>query len=179
MPSTLPDGVHAPPDGTLPEAAAAQVGQQPLSVYLHVPFCRTRCGYCDFNTYTATELGADPGASRAGYVERAIAELDLARTVLRPDAPAVSTVFVGGGTPTLLPPADLGRFLAAVDDRFGLAPDAEVTTESNPDSVDAAGLVLLREAGLTRVSFGMQSAVPHVLTTLDRVHTPGRASRAV
>ena len=91
----------------------------------------------------------------------------------------MSTVFVGGGTPTLLPPADLGRFLAAVEERFGLADDAEVTTESNPDSVDAAGLAQLREAGFTRVSFGMQSAVPHVLATLDRVHTPGRASRAV
>jgi putative oxygen-independent coproporphyrinogen III oxidase len=179
VPSTLPEGDPAPADGSLPTAVREQVGRRPLGIYLHVPFCTTRCGYCDFNTYTATELGTDPGASRAGYVERAIAELDLARTVLGPDAPAVSTVFVGGGTPTLLPPADLGRFLAAVDDRFGLAPDAEVTTESNPDSVDAAGLAMLREAGFTRVSFGMQSAVPHVLATLDRVHTPGRAQQAV
>jgi putative oxygen-independent coproporphyrinogen III oxidase len=166
VPSALPDGDPAPPDGRLPEEVVAQVGRRPF-------------GYCDFNTYTATELGPDPGASRLGYIDRAITELDLAVAALGSDTPSVSTVFVGGGTPTLLPPADLARFLAAVDDRFGLADDAEVTTESNPDSIDAAGLATLREAGFTRVSFGMQSAVPHVLATLDRVHTPGRAQRAV
>ena len=96
--------------------------------------------------------------------------------MLGPDAPAVSTIFVGGGTPTLLPPEDLGRMVAAVADRFGLTADAEVTTESNPESVDAAGLARLREAGFTRISFGMQSAVPHVLATLDRVHSPGPAA---
>ena len=179
MPSALPEGDPAPVDGRLPEEVRTEVGRRPFGIYLHVPFCTTRCGYCDFNTYTATELGPDPGASRLGYVDRAITELDLAVRVLGPGAPEVSTVFVGGGTPTLLPPADLARFLAAVDDRFGLAADAEVTTESNPDSIDAAGLATLREAGFTRVSFGMQSAVPHVLATLDRVHTPGRAQRAV
>ncbi|MGI3780203.1 MAG: radical SAM family heme chaperone HemW [Janthinobacterium lividum] len=179
MPSALPEGDPAPADGRLPEAVVAQVGRRPFGIYLHVPFCTTRCGYCDFNTYTATELGPDPGASRLGYIDRAITELDLAVAVLGPDAPSVSTVFVGGGTPTLLPPADLARFLAAVDERFGLDADAEVTTESNPDSIDAAGLATLREAGFTRVSFGMQSAVPHVLATLDRVHTPGRAPQAV
>ena len=179
MPSALPDGDPAPADGALPEAVAAQVGQRPFGIYLHVPFCTTRCGYCDFNTYTAMELGTDPGASRAGYIDRAIAELDLAVAVLGPDARPVSTVFVGGGTPTLLPPTDLARFLGAVEERFGLDADAEVTTESNPDSVDAAGLAALRDAGFTRVSFGMQSAAPHVLATLDRVHTPGRAQAAV
>ncbi|HEY0238268.1 MAG TPA: radical SAM family heme chaperone HemW [Friedmanniella sp.] len=179
MPSALPEGDPAPPDGRLPEAVVAQVGRRPLGLYLHVPFCTTRCGYCDFNTYTATELGTDPGASRTGYIDAAISELDLAVTALGPGAPSVSTVFVGGGTPTLLPPADLARFLAAVEERFGLDADAEVTTESNPDSIGAAGLATLREAGFTRVSFGMQSAVPHVLATLDRVHTPGRAQQAV
>lgn len=179
MPSALPDGAPAPADGALPASARAAVGQQPLSVYLHVPFCRTRCGYCDFNTYTASELGPEPGASQAGYAASAIAELELAARVLGPAAPPVSTVFVGGGTPTLLPPADLGAMLRAVDDRFGLAPDAEVTTESNPESVDAADLAALRAAGFTRISFGMQSAVPHVLATLDRVHSPGRPQQAV
>jgi putative oxygen-independent coproporphyrinogen III oxidase len=179
MPSTLPDGVPAPLDGTLPESAAAQVGGRPLSIYLHVPFCRTRCGYCDFNTYTASELGSDPGASRDGYASAAIAELDLAARVLGPAAPPVSTVFVGGGTPTLLPPDDLGAMLRAVQERFGLTEDAEVTTESNPESVDRAGLERLRALGFTRISFGMQSAVPHVLATLDRVHSPGRPQQAV
>src|SRR3954452_5133938 len=111
MPSTLPDGLPVPPDGMLPEFATAEVGKRPLSVYLHVPFCRTRCGYCDFNTYTATELGPEPGASRAGYAATAVQELALAAEVLGADAPAVSTVFVGGGTPTLLPPDDLGAML--------------------------------------------------------------------
>ena len=179
MPSVAPVGDPAPPDGTLPDAARAEAAGVPLSFYLHVPFCTTRCGYCDFNTYTASELGGQPGASRAGYVDTAIAEVDLARQVLGPDAPPVSTVFIGGGTPTLLPPADLGRLVGAVRDRFGLAVDAEITTESNPESVDAAGLVQLREAGFTRISFGMQSVVPHVLATLDRVHSAGRPQQAV
>jgi putative oxygen-independent coproporphyrinogen III oxidase len=179
MPSSLPDGVPAPADGALPAAARAEVAAAPLSVYLHVPFCTTRCGYCDFNTYTAAELGSEPGASRAGYAETAVGEVALAARVLGPDAPPVSTVFVGGGTPTLLPPADLALLLDAVRQHLGLAPDAEVTTESNPESVDAADLVALREAGFTRISFGMQSAVPHVLATLDRVHSPGRPQQAV
>ncbi|MFL6064297.1 MAG: radical SAM family heme chaperone HemW [Friedmanniella sp.] len=179
MPSTLPDGLPVPPDGMLPEFAAAEVGKRPLSVYLHVPFCRTRCGYCDFNTYTASELGSEPGASRDSYASATVAELELAARVLGPAAPPVSTVFVGGGTPTLLPPEDLGAMLSAVDERFGLSPDAEVTTESNPESIDRTGLDRLREVGFTRISFGMQSAVPHVLATLDRVHSPGRPEQAV
>jgi oxygen-independent coproporphyrinogen-3 oxidase len=177
VPSTLPEGESPAPDGALPEAARAEVGQRSLSVYLHVPFCTTRCGYCDFNTYTAAELG--PGASRASYVDTAITELDLAVRVLGPDAPEVSTIFVGGGTPTLLPPADLERLVAAVRKRFGLTGDAEVTTESNPESVTASDLAHLRAAGFTRISFGMQSAVPHVLATLDRVHSAGRAVESV
>ncbi len=179
MPSALPDGVAAPADGALPASARAEVAAAPLSVYLHVPFCTTRCGYCDFNTYTATELGPEPGASRAGYAATAAQEVALAARVLGPDAPLVSTVFVGGGTPTLLPPADLALLLDAVRDHLGLAADAEVTTESNPESVDAADLVALRAAGFNRISFGMQSAVPHVLATLDRVHSPGRPQQAV
>jgi len=179
MPSTLPDGLAVPVDGSLPAGALAEVGERPLALYLHVPFCRTRCGYCDFNTYTATELGPDPGASQAGYARTALAELDLAARVLGPDAPPVSTVFIGGGTPTLLPPEDLGLLVQGVADRFGLTPGAEVTTESNPESIDRAGLERLRALGFTRVSFGMQSAVPHVLATLDRVHSPGRPQQAV
>ncbi len=179
MPSALPEGERPPDDGALPATARAEISRRPLSVYFHVPFCTTRCGYCDFNTYTASELGAQPGASRAGYIDAALAELDLAAQVLGPEAPPVSTIFVGGGTPTLLPPADLGRLVGEVRDRFGLTADAEVTTESNPESIDAAGLAQLRELGFNRISFGMQSAVPHVLATLDRVHKPGRPQQAV
>jgi coproporphyrinogen III oxidase-like Fe-S oxidoreductase len=132
-----------PADGTLPESALAGLRARPFGIYLHVPFCTTRCGYCDFNTYTAAELGSSPGASRTTYIDSAIAELDLAVRALGPATPTVSTIFVGGGTPTLLPPDDLGRFVAAVADRFGLVPGAEITTESNPESIDGAGLVRL------------------------------------
>ncbi|MBO0812464.1 MAG: coproporphyrinogen III oxidase [Microlunatus sp.] len=179
MPSTLPDGEPVPASGELPPAALATVPGTPLSIYLHVPFCTTRCGYCDFNTYTASELGDAPGAGRAGYPDAVITELDQARRVLGDQVPAVGTVFVGGGTPTLLPADDLGRMLAAIRDRFGLAPDAEVTTESNPESIDESGLRRLVDHGFTRISFGMQSARQHVLKVLDRVHTPGRPQQAV
>jgi oxygen-independent coproporphyrinogen-3 oxidase len=146
-----------------------------LGFYVHVPFCRVRCGYCDFNTYTATELGG--GASQAVYADQAIAEVRQAAGVLgrRP----VDTVFFGGGTPTLLPSADLVRILRAIDDELGLVDEAEVTTEANPDSVTPQSLQQLREGGFTRVSFGMQSAVPQVLATLDRTHDPERVPMAV
>ena len=177
MPSALPDGEPAPRDGSLPASSYAGLGDRPFGLYLHVPFCATRCGYCDFNTYTATELGG--GASQASYAGTAAAEIRLARRVLgAADLPA-ATVFLGGGTPTLLPPTDLARLLTAVRDEFGIRPGAEVTTEANPDSVDAASLAALREAGFTRVSFGMQSAVPHVLATLDRTHDPDRVPQVV
>ena len=175
----MPEGQPAPRDGSLPEQARSELPQRPLGIYIHVPFCTTRCGYCDFNTYTAAELGSEPGASRTGYIDAAIQELGIAARVLGPDAPPVSTIFVGGGTPTVLPPDDLGRLIAVVRNDFGLAPDAEVTTESNPESIDFAGLQRLRELGFNRISFGMQSAVPQVLATLDRTHTPGRPIQAV
>ena len=199
MPGALPDGEPVPDTGTLPESARADLGQRPFGIYVHVPFCTTRCGYCDFNTYTAAELGAGSAAvSPASYPELAIAEIRFARQVLarRREGPGqegpgqegpgqegpgadlpVSTVFFGGGTPTLLPPAALGGILRAIDAEFGLAPGAEVTTEANPESVDEASLNELRAQGLTRVSFGMQSAVPTVLAVLDRVHQPGRPAR--
>ena len=179
MPSALPNGEPAPRDGTLPAAALAEVGSAPFGVYLHVPFCASRCGYCDFNTYTPAELGGAPGTSRDTFLDAAIAELDLAAKVLGDDVPAASTIFVGGGTPTLLAPEALGRLVGAVADRFGLAPGAEVTTESNPESVDAGALERLVAAGFNRISFGMQSAVPGVLATLDRRHSAGRAVQAV
>jgi oxygen-independent coproporphyrinogen-3 oxidase len=177
VPSTPPEGDPAPADGALPESVLQGLGARPFAFYVHVPYCATRCGYCDFNTYTADELG--PGVSRASYADQAIAEVRLARRVLGAVDLPVSTVFVGGGTPTLLPPGDLGRILAEIRDEFGLAPGAEVTTEANPDSVTAASLAALREDGFTRMSFGLQSTAPHVLAVLDRTHTPGRAVDAV
>ncbi|NUS00609.1 MAG: coproporphyrinogen III oxidase [Kribbellaceae bacterium] len=176
MPSTLPEGEVAPRDGALPDAAVLEAARRPFGFYLHVPFCASRCGYCDFNTYTATELGG--GGSQASYADNAVAEVRLARRVLGELDRPVDTVFFGGGTPTLLPAPDLGKMLAAVRDEFGLAPDAEVTTEANPESVDPAYLDGLLAAGFNRISFGMQSSSSAVLRILDRQHSPGRALQA-
>jgi putative oxygen-independent coproporphyrinogen III oxidase len=179
MPSALPVGDPAPTDGSLPESALASSRSARLGFYVHVPFCTVRCGYCDFNTYTAIELGAEPGASRATYADAAVAEIGLARKVLGERDRPVETIFFGGGTPTLLPPADLVRVVAAIDQEFGIAPDAEITTESNPDSVTREDLATLRAGGLNRISFGMQSAVPSVLAVLDRTHDPARVPQVV
>jgi oxygen-independent coproporphyrinogen-3 oxidase len=170
MASQLPEGAAVPRSGELPAPARAGIGTRGFGVYVHVPFCASRCGYCDFNTYAPGE-----GANRDGYVDAVLAEIKLAAGVLDPASPRVDTVFVGGGTPTLLPPGDLGRILDTVDATWGLAPNAEVTTEANPESVDPAALRALRKAGFTRISLGMQSAAPSVLALLDRKHTPGRA----
>ncbi len=179
MPSILPDGDPAPRDGSLPEAALNAFGEREFGIYLHVPFCRVRCGYCDFNTYTAEELGTTPGASRASYMQAAADEIRLARRVLGSRDVPISTVFLGGGTPTLLPAADLVGVLGVMADEFGLADGVEVTTEANPDSVDLAYLSQLREGGFTRISLGMQSSVPHVLQVLDRTHDPERVPQVV
>jgi oxygen-independent coproporphyrinogen-3 oxidase len=179
VPSSLPSGDPAPADGTLPEAALGELGTRPFGFYVHVPFCTVRCGYCDFNTYTAAELGDQPGASRATFAEAAIAEVRLARRVLGDRDLPVETVFFGGGTPTLLGAGDLASVLAAIAAEFGLAAGVEVTTEANPDSVALWDLQALRDAGFTRMSFGMQSAVDHVLATLDRTHDPLRVPAVV
>jgi oxygen-independent coproporphyrinogen-3 oxidase len=148
-----------------------QVREVPLGIYIHVPFCTARCGYCDFNTYV-------PGAAGrpSDYVEAALLELAQARSEL--GERQVSTVFIGGGTPTLLGADDLLRLLDGVADSFGLVAGAEVTTEANPESTDPQLLRALHRGGFTRLSLGMQSASPHVLRTLDRLHTPGRATAA-
>ncbi|MFD7499738.1 radical SAM family heme chaperone HemW [Streptomyces sp. NPDC059850] len=181
MPSVLPDGDPMPQDGALPPGALAAAAGRPLGFYLHVPYCATRCGYCDFNTYTAAELRGSGGvlASRDNYADQVAEEVRLARKVLGDDPRPVETVFVGGGTPTLLAAADLGRMLGAIRDEFGLADGAEITTEANPESVDPRYLEALRDAGFNRVSFGMQSARQHVLKVLDRTHTPGRPEACV
>ncbi len=180
MPSALPEGDPAPADGKLPLSVVSGADQRKFGIYVHVPYCRVRCGYCDFNTYTASELGG--GASQAGYAREAAAELSFGANVMReaglPER-KVSTVFFGGGTPTLLPAKDLADVLARIRDEWGLEADAEVTTEANPDSVDEEYLRTLADAGFTRVSFGMQSAVPHVLRVLDRTHTPERVPLVV
>lgn len=173
---TLPEGEPVPADGSLPAEALADLAERSFGVYLHVPFCSVRCGYCDFNTYTLGELG--PGASISSYADSALAEVRLAHRVLG-ETPQVSTVFVGGGTPTMLASGDLVRLLDGVAQEFGLTGDVEVTTEANPDSVTPESLQQLADGGFTRVSLGMQSAVPRVLATLDRTHDPAGVDRAV
>ncbi|HUK67591.1 MAG TPA: radical SAM family heme chaperone HemW [Streptosporangiaceae bacterium] len=177
MSAAAPDGEPVPPDGQLPASALGCATRQPFGIYVHIPFCGTRCGYCDFNTYTAAELG--PGVSRGSYADLAIAEVRLARRVLGAADVPVRSVFFGGGTPTLLPPADLGKILSAIGVEFGFERGVEVTAEANPETVDERSLSALRGHGINRMSFGMQSAAPHVLEVLDRVHTPGRPARCV
>ncbi|WP_460773633.1 radical SAM family heme chaperone HemW [Microbacterium sp. GXF7504] len=175
-PSALPVGDPVPADGALPIASVDP--DVDFGVYLHVPFCRVRCGYCDFNTYTAEELR---GTRREDYPLSVAGELELARTVLGglgPIRPA-QTVFLGGGTPTLLPGEALAAMLGGIRDAFGIAPGAEVTVEANPDTVTDALAEQLAAAGVTRLSIGMQSAVPEVLAALDRTHDPANVATAV
>ncbi|MBO0879803.1 MAG: radical SAM protein, partial [Mycobacterium sp.] len=145
----------------------------PFGIYVHVPFCLTRCGYCDFNTYTPAELG---GVNPDTWLLVLRSELELAAARLR--APTVHTVFVGGGTPSLLGPERLAAVLGSVRDNFPVASDAEVTTEANPESTWPEMFAALRSAGYNRISLGMQSVAPRVLAALDRVHSPGRAVAA-
>ena len=161
----------------LPASALATVSNVPFAIYVHVPFCAARCGYCAFNTYTAGELGGDD--LRRGYAAAARREMAAARAALAPHAPMVRTVFFGGGTPTLLDPTDLCGILATVREHFPVVDDLEVTVEANPDSVDQRTLESLRAGGVTRLSFGMQSVRSHVLAVLERSHTPGAAAQAV
>lgn len=145
----------------------------PLGIYVHVPFCFTRCGYCDFNTYTPAELG---GVNPDAWLQMVAIELELAASRL--GGPTVHTVFIGGGTPSLLGPHRLTQLLQSVRDNFELASDAEVTTEANPESAWPDFFAAARAAGCTRVSLGMQSVAPHVLGVLDRIHTPNRSASA-
>ena len=150
------------------------MGADQVSLYVHVPFCASRCGYCDFNTYTAEELGG--GVRRDSFHELLNAEIDLAAKVL--GKRTVTTVFVGGGTPTLLGSAGLNPILERIHENFDVAPNAEITTEANPDSVTEQMLAELRAGGFTRISFGMQSASSAVLRILERTHTSGASVQA-
>jgi oxygen-independent coproporphyrinogen-3 oxidase len=150
-----------------------------LAFYVHIPYCARRCGYCDFNTYTPSELSISSDLSGVShdYIDLVIAEISSARKVSKADV--VPTIFFGGGTPTLMEPKDLGGVIAAIKNNFDLAPNAEITTEANPDTVNKSKLAELREVGINRISFGMQSAVPHVLAALDRTHNPANVAQSV
>jgi oxygen-independent coproporphyrinogen-3 oxidase len=150
-----------------------QQNQTPFSLYIHIPFCASICGYCDFNTYTAQQLGG--GVSQESFYKLLIRELELASRTL--EAPVVSTVFIGGGTPTLIGSDSLTQILRSIENNFPMSSEVEITTEANPDSVDAQMLSELREGGFNRISFGMQSASPAVLATLQRTHTAGASGQ--
>jgi oxygen-independent coproporphyrinogen-3 oxidase len=175
----LPIGDPAPADGNLPAQVLVGSDSRTLHAYVHIPFCKVRCGYCDFNTYTASELDR---AKQSDYTDVLISEIALsARVVDSAGLPKrkLSTVFFGGGTPTLLPAADLVKILAALRETFEILPGAEITTEANPDTVDSKYLEELQRGGFNRISFGMQSAVPEVLETLERIHKPENVALGV
>lgn len=166
----LPKGEPAPADGLIP--VAFDSSGNTFHAYVHIPYCLTRCGYCDFNTYTASELS---GASRQDYFQLVLAEIEFSKKVLLQSGLNIrqlSSVFFGGGTPTVLEAEDLIAILNSLGDNFGIVAGAEITTEANPDSVDRGYLTKLKQAGFTRISFGMQSAVPKVLEVLERTHNP-------
>ena len=152
------------------------MARKPLSFYIHVPYCVSRCGYCDFNTYTPSELNGDLAQVSNGYVDQLIKEVDIASSRVSNE---ISTIFIGGGTPTLLNPADFKRLLDKLQNEFGFKEDIEITIEANPDSVNKEKLEKLISIGVNRISFGMQSAVPHVLKVLDRTHDPLNVERSV
>lgn len=179
MAGPLPIGEPVPIDGSLPVQAFEGSENRTFHAYLHIPFCRVRCGYCDFNTYTATELD---GVSQAGYADALVREIRLSSSVLsaaKSTSRALKTVFFGGGTPTQLPAAELVRMLKALRDEFGIVSRAEITTEANPDNVNHSYLSELVDGGFTRISFGMQSAVKSVLKTLERTHQPENVPTAI
>lgn len=175
----LPDGDPAPLSGELPDSARVDAESRTWHAYLHIPFCSVRCGYCDFNTYTANELR---GVTQNSFLNNLLAEVKLSRQVVNqaqlPER-ELSSVFFGGGTPTQLEAKQLAAVLDALRGEFEVAEGAEITTEANPDSIDEKYLETLAAAGFTRVSIGMQSAVPSVLATLDRTHNPANVAKAV
>ena len=151
---------------------------QRLSFYIHIPYCAKRCGYCDFNTYTPSELkSGDLDSLSSSYIDSAIKEIEMAAQVV--GSATIPTIFFGGGTPSLLPAAQLARVIEAIRGRFTLDKDIEITLEANPDSLTQEFLDEIKSAGATRISMGMQSAVGSVLKVLDRTHNPESVGRAV
>ena len=143
-----------------------------LAFYIHIPYCVKRCGYCDFNTYTPSELKIATGLSEVSnsYIDLLLLEIKQAKAQV--GSASVPSIFFGGGTPSLMEPFDIGRVITQIRQEFDLNSDEEVTMECNPDTVSKENLAAFRQVGVNRVSFGMQSAVPHVLATLDRTHNP-------
>lgn len=179
MAAPLPIGDKPPEDGSFTESELSGCNSRTFHAYVHIPFCTVRCGYCDFNTYTATELGA---VKQSDFANTLIQEISLSARILRESkvpSRKLTSVFFGGGTPSLLPAADLAQMLNQLDSEFGFESGAEITFEANPDSVTKESLALLRSAGFNRISIGMQSGVPEVLKTLERTHNPENVAIAL
>lgn len=180
MSPAQPLGMPAPAHGLIGADSVAAGAGKPFSLYIHVPYCSVRCGYCDFNTYAQDDFGN--GISLETYADEAIAELDFAQKALAESGatvPPLHSIFFGGGTPTRLPSAHLVRILQHAIALFGLEDGAEITTEANPDSVTQQDIGILARGGFSRISLGMQSAVPRVLNILDRTHTPANVPKVV
>jgi oxygen-independent coproporphyrinogen-3 oxidase len=175
----FPKGEKAPEDGLIPESALVDAEQRTFHAYVHVPYCQVKCGYCDFNTYTADEIGT---STQGTFAQTLIKEISFAETVLKNSQlpkRKMKSIFFGGGTPTMLPASDLIAMLEKLKSTFGVLPDADITTEANPDSVDEQYINDLKAGGFNRISFGMQSAVPHVLKVLERTHEPENVGKVV
>ena len=178
MAGPLPEGDQAPENGMLTESEIAGSDSRTFHAYVHIPFCKDICGYCDFNTYTATQLGS---LKQSDYAASLISEISFSAQVLKDSKVQprkFSTIFFGGGTPSLLPAADLIEILNSLEQTFGFTESAEITTEANPDTVTLEKFEALRKAGFNRVSIGMQSGVQSVLNTLERTHNPDNVSKA-
>ena len=179
MAAPLPLGDKPPENGLF--SASEIIGSESRSfhAYVHIPFCTVKCGYCDFNTYTSSELGT---LKQSDFAATLVGEIGLSANILQQSdvsSRKLKTVFFGGGTPSLLPAADLISILNSLETEFGFQENAEITFEANPDSVTKESLASLREAGFNRISIGMQSAVPDVLKTLERTHNPENVAIAV
>ena len=179
MAAPLPLGDKPPENGLFTATEILGSESRSFHAYVHIPFCTVKCGYCDFNTYTSNELGT---LKQSDFAATLIGEIILSAEILQESNVAprkLKTVFFGGGTPSLLPAADLIAILDELESKFGFQSDAEITFEANPDSVTRESLSALKNAGFTRISIGMQSAVRDVLKTLERTHNPENVAIAL
>ena len=172
--AALPEGDPAPSDGKLPNIG--NLKNKPFSLYVHVPYCSKRCGYCDFNTYTPSELDRDDQIE--SWLQSAIKETIFARKILGEEL-TVDTIFFGGGTPSLLEASVVNEFLNNVSKHFILKKDLEITLEANPDTITQSKAEDWRKAGINRISLGMQSSAKNVLEVLDRTHNPANVLSSV
>lgn len=167
----FPPGVPWPPTPGDWLEALEQGADMPAAAYVHVPFCTVRCGYCDFNTYTK-DFGA--GANIATYADSVVEEIRYSKHALGEARTPLRSIFFGGGTPTLLAAESLGKITTSLAETFGIAENAEITVEANPETLTEEKVQRLADAGVNRLSVGMQSADPHVLRVLDRQHRPSQ-----